>query len=46
MFYYVFKYRAGSDIDRGEVSEKSWSIESGCAAATLIVFLRSLPMWR
>jgi heme/copper-type cytochrome/quinol oxidase subunit 2 len=44
MFYYMFRYRAGSDIDRGEVSDKSWHIESTWTAATLIVFF-GLSLW-
>ena len=34
MLLYMFKYRAGSGIDRGTVAQKTWRIEAAWTAAT------------
>jgi cytochrome c oxidase subunit II len=44
MLLYVVKYRAGSGIDRGEVAQKTWRIETGWTAATLAAFF-GLFIW-
>jgi cytochrome c oxidase subunit II len=44
MLLYMFKYRAGSDIDRGALGQKSWRVESAWTAATLAAFL-ALFVW-
>jgi cytochrome c oxidase subunit II len=44
MFRYVVKYRAGSPLDRGTVSEKTWRIETAWTVGTLLVFF-GLFVW-
>ncbi len=44
MLLYMFKYRAGSDIDRGTVAKKTWRVETAWTAATLAAFL-GLFIW-
>jgi cytochrome c oxidase subunit II len=44
MLLYMFKYRAGSDIDRGALGEKTWRVETAWTAATLVAFL-GLFIW-
>jgi cytochrome c oxidase subunit 2 len=44
MLLYMFKYRAGSDIDRGALPEKTWRVETAWTAATLVAFL-GLFIW-
>ena len=44
MLLYVFKYRAGSSIDRGAVAEKTWRLETGWTVATLLIFF-GLFVW-
>jgi len=38
MLLYMFKYRAGSDIDRGALARKTWRIETAWTTATLVAF--------
>jgi cytochrome c oxidase subunit II len=44
MAVYVVRYRAGSPIDRGALSKKSWRFEIAWTGATLLVFL-GLFVW-
>ena len=44
MFLYVIKYRAGSNLDRGTIREKTWRIEISWTVATLMVFF-GLFIW-
>jgi cytochrome c oxidase subunit II len=44
MLRYMFKYRAGSDIDRGALAEKTWRVETAWTAATLVAFF-GLFIW-
>jgi len=44
MLRYMFKYRAGSDIDRGAVAQKTWRVETAWTAATLLAFF-GLFIW-
>jgi cytochrome c oxidase subunit II len=44
MLLYMFKYRAGSEIDRGALAEKTWRVETAWTAATLVAFL-GLFIW-
>jgi cytochrome c oxidase subunit 2 len=44
MFRYIVKYRAGSALDRGAVSKKSWIFEITWTAATLLIFF-GLFVW-
>lgn len=44
MLRYMFKYRAGSDIDRGSVEQKTWRVETAWTAATLLAFF-GLFVW-
>jgi cytochrome c oxidase subunit 2 len=44
MLLYMFKYRAGSGIDRGGLSRKTWRIEVAWTSATLLVFF-GLFLW-
>lgn len=44
MLLYMFKYRAGSDIDRGAVAKKTWRLETGWTVATLLAFF-GLFVW-
>ena len=41
---YIVKYRATSPLDRGSVSQKTWRLEVGWTAATLVVFF-GLFVW-
>lgn len=41
---YTIKYRAGSEIDRGVLAEKTWRLEVAWTVATLLVFF-GLFMW-
>jgi len=41
---YLFKYRAGSGIDRGALAEKTWRLETAWTVATLIAFF-GLFIW-
>jgi cytochrome c oxidase subunit 2 len=41
---YVIRYRAGSPVDRGEISQKSWIFEISWTVATLLVFF-GLFIW-
>jgi len=44
MFIYVVRYRHDSELDRGAVARKTWRIEVGWTAATLLVFF-GLFLW-
>ena len=44
MILFVFKYRAGSPIDRGALARKTWRLESAWTAFTLLVFF-GLFVW-
>jgi len=44
MLLYMFKYRAGSQIDRGALARKTWRVETAWTAATLAAFL-GLFIW-
>ena len=44
MLLYMFKYRAGSSIDRGAVAKKTWRLETSWTIATLLVFF-GLFVW-
>jgi cytochrome c oxidase subunit 2 len=44
IFLYVFKYGAGSGIDRGKVMKKTWRLETAWTIATLLVFF-GLFIW-
>ncbi len=44
MLLYLFKYRAGSDIDRGALAEKTWRLETAWTVATLLAFF-GLFLW-
>ena len=44
MLLYVVRYRHDSKLDRGSVGQKTWRIESGWTAATLVVFF-GLFIW-
>jgi cytochrome c oxidase subunit 2 len=41
---YMIKYRAGSDIDRGVLAEKTWRLETAWTVATLLIFF-GLFVW-
>jgi cytochrome c oxidase subunit II len=41
---YMIKYRAGSDIDRGVLADKTWRLETAWTVATLLIFFR-LFVW-
>jgi cytochrome c oxidase subunit 2 len=41
---YMIKYRAGSDIDRGVLPEKTWRLETAWTVATLLIFF-GLFVW-
>jgi hypothetical protein len=34
----MIKYRAGSDIDRGVLADKTWRLETAWTLATLLIF--------
>ncbi|MGO4838268.1 cytochrome c oxidase subunit II, partial [Rhizobiaceae sp. 2RAB30] len=44
MLLYMFKYRAGSSIDRGALAEKTWRLEVAWTSATLLIFF-GLFVW-
>jgi cytochrome c oxidase subunit II len=44
MLLYMFKYRAGSAIDRGAMAKKTWRLETAWTAATLLAFF-GLFVW-
>ena len=44
MLLYMFKYRAGSVIDRGAMAKKTWRLETAWTAATLLAFF-GLFVW-
>jgi cytochrome c oxidase subunit 2 len=44
MLLYMFKYRAGSPVDRGAELEKTWHLESAWTGATLLAFF-GLFIW-
>ncbi len=44
IWIYVIRYRAGSPIDRGQLSQKSWIFEISWTVATLLVFF-GLFVW-
>jgi cytochrome c oxidase subunit II len=44
LFLYIIKYRAGSALDRGEVEQKTWRVETAWTTATLLVFF-GLFIW-
>ena len=44
MLLYMFKYRAGSSIDRGAVAKKTWRLETAWTFATLLIFF-GLFVW-
>jgi cytochrome c oxidase subunit II len=44
MLRYMFKYRAGSGVDRSQQVEKTWRIEVAWTSATLVAFL-GLFIW-
>jgi cytochrome c oxidase subunit II len=44
MLLYMFKYRAGSKVDRGSLAEKTWRLEVGWTTATLLAFF-GLFVW-
>jgi cytochrome c oxidase subunit II len=41
---YMIKYRAGSDIDRGVLADKTWRLEAAWTVATLLIFF-GLFVW-
>jgi len=44
LLLYMFKYRAGSDIDRGTLPKKTWRVEAAWTAVTLLAFF-GLFIW-
>jgi cytochrome c oxidase subunit II len=44
MLLYMFKYRAGSKVERGALAEKTWRLEVGWTTATLLAFF-GLFVW-
>jgi cytochrome c oxidase subunit 2 len=44
MLLYMFKYRAGSKVERGALAQKSWRLEWAWTAATLLAFF-GLFVW-
>ena len=44
MLLYMFKYRAGSSIDRGALADKTWRLETAWTVATLLIFF-GLFVW-
>lgn len=44
MLLYLFKYRAGSGIDRGAIAKKTWRMETAWTVATLLAFF-GLFIW-
>ena len=44
MGIYVVRYRQGSGLDRGAIGQKTWRIEVGWTAATLVAFF-GLFIW-
>jgi cytochrome c oxidase subunit II len=44
MATFIWRYRHNSPIDRGQIAERTWRIETGWTAATLVVFF-GLFLW-
>jgi cytochrome c oxidase subunit 2 len=44
MLLYMFKYRAGSNVDRGQPGAKTWRVEAAWTSATLVAFF-GLFIW-
>jgi cytochrome c oxidase subunit II len=44
MLLFVFKYRAGSKVDRGALAKKTWRLEVGWTSLTLLIFF-GLFIW-
>ncbi len=44
MIRFMFRYRAGSKVDRGAIAKKTWGVESAWTGATLLVFF-GLFVW-
>ncbi len=44
MWRYMFRYRAGSPVDRGAIAKKTWGVEMAWTGATLVVFF-GLFLW-
>jgi cytochrome c oxidase subunit 2 len=44
MVVFISRYRHNSGIDRGQIAERTWRVETGWTAATLIVFF-GLFVW-
>lgn len=44
IFIYLFKYRAGSKIDRGQIMKKTWRLEVAWTTGTLLIFF-GLFVW-
>ncbi len=44
MIRFMFRYRAGSPVDRGAIPKKTWGLESAWTGATLLVFF-GLFVW-
>ncbi len=44
MLLYIVRYRHGSKLDRGALGQKTWRIEAGWTAATLVAFF-GLFVW-
>ncbi len=44
MIRFMFRYRAGSPVDRGAIAKKTWRLESAWTFATLLVFF-GLFVW-
>jgi len=38
MLLYMFKYRSGSDVNRGALAQKTWRIEAAWTTGTLVAF--------
>jgi len=44
LLLYMFKYRAGSSVDRGTLAKKTWRLEAAWTVATLLAFF-GLFVW-
>lgn len=44
MLYYVVRFRHNNGLDRGNIAEKTWRVETAWTAATLVAFL-GLFIW-
>ena len=44
MIRFMFRYRAGSEVDRGAISNKTWRVETAWTSATLLLFF-GLFVW-